>query len=49
MFKHICDPCECDDCIYIDEGDFFCMREQEIVISDFVPTDEYLCCLQEKD
>lgn len=44
-----CDPSECDDCIYIGEGDFYCQNEQEIVISDFVPTDEYLCCLGEKN
>lgn len=43
-----CEPSECDDCIYIGEGDFWCQNEQEFVISDFVPTDEYLCCCKAK-
>lgn len=46
--KKICDPAECDSCLYIGEGDFLCDEYQEIVVSDFEPTDSYLICEEEK-
>lgn len=42
--KKVCDPAVCDDCIYIGDGDFLCDKFQEIVISDWEPTEEYLKC-----
>jgi len=39
-----CDPAVCDDCIYIGEGDFLCERYQEIVVSEWEPTEHYLVC-----
>jgi len=37
--------CEmCDNCIPIGEGDHLCDECQEIVISEYSPTDEYLKC-----
>lgn len=35
---------ECDNCVYIGEGDFFCLLKEEIVMSDFAPTDKFACC-----
>ena len=40
----MCDPGVCDECLYIGEGDFLCDRHQEIVVSDWTPTEEYLMC-----
>ena len=39
-----CDPGMCEECLYIGDGDFFCDKLQEIVISDWQPTDDYLGC-----
>lgn len=39
-----CDPGMCKECRYIGDGDFFCDKLQEIVVSDWQPTDEYLGC-----
>ena len=39
-----CDPGMCEECRYIGDGDFFCDKLQEIVISDWQPTDDYLGC-----
>lgn len=38
--------CEnCDECVYVGEGDSLCLKIQEIVITDFgCPTEEYLGC-----
>lgn len=41
-----CDPGVCDYCLYIGEGDFVCDKTQEIVVSDWRPTDYYLTCKQ---
>lgn len=40
----ICDPSFCRDCQYIGEGDFMCDRYTEIVIADWVPTENFLLC-----
>lgn len=42
--KLLCDPGVCDDCLYICEGDFLCEKYQEIVVSDWQPTENYLMC-----
>ena len=42
--KKICDPAMCDDCVYIGEGDFLCDRHRVIVVSDWVPTEDFLVC-----
>ncbi len=39
-----CDPSVCDCCLYVGEGDFLCDRHMEIVVSDWVPTENYLMC-----
>lgn len=37
--------CEnCESCIPLGEGDFFCDVEADIVICDYEPTDDYLSC-----
>lgn len=37
--------CEkCGNCNYVGEGGFLCDVHMEIVIDDFAPTFEYLCC-----
>lgn len=38
----------CDSCIYVGEGDHWCDETHEIVIEDFIPNENYLCCLREK-
>ena len=42
--KVFCDPGICDHCLYICEGDFLCEKHQEIVVSDWEPTENYLMC-----
>ena len=39
-----CDPGVCDNCQYICEGDFLCDEFEEIVISDWKPTANYMMC-----
>lgn len=38
---------DCQDCMALGEGDFFCDKKQEIVIADYAPTD-YFGCEEEK-
>jgi len=40
--KIFCDPNVCDHCTYILEGDFMCDITNEIVLEDWVPTDEFM-------
>ncbi len=42
--KKFCDPAVCDCCLYVGEGDFLCDEHMEIVVSDWVPTENYLMC-----
>lgn len=43
--KHrICDPAVCDECLYICEGDFLCEKHQQIVVSEWEPTEYYMMC-----
>ena len=37
-----CNPDVCPNCMYIGEGDSWCDVTQEIVLSDWVPTDNYM-------
>lgn len=39
-----CDPGICDCCQYIGDGDFLCDKHQEIVVSDWEPTEDFLIC-----
>lgn len=42
-----CDPAVCDECQYIGEGDFVCMKgDPVLVIDEWVPTDQYLRCTE---
>lgn len=34
----------CENCLYIGEGDYLCDMRQEIVVSTFEPTEEFMCC-----
>ena len=42
--QKFCDPAVCDCCLYVGEGDFLCDEHMEIVVSDWVPTENYLMC-----
>lgn len=44
----ICDPGFCESCQYIGEGDFLCDRYTEIVIADWMPTENFLLCEEKK-
>lgn len=39
-----CDPGACHCCQYIGDGDFLCDEHQTIVVSDWEPTEDYMCC-----
>ncbi len=39
-----CDPGVCDNCLYICEGDFLCDKYEELVVSDWEPTEHYMMC-----
>ena len=42
--QKFCDPAVCDCCQYIGEGDFLCDKHMEIVVSNWMPTENYLMC-----
>lgn len=47
MSKKICDPGMCDDCTYIGEGSFACMKDPSdvvIVMDGWEPTESYMHC-----
>ena len=44
-----CDPGACSFCEYIGEGDFFCNWQDNIVVSDWEPTDMYMKCKKAKE
>ena len=35
---------DCSSCIYVGDGGYLCDCHQEIVIEDFAPTCEFMCC-----
>ena len=37
----------CDSCLPIGEGDHYCDEENVIVIEDYVPNENYCCCMKE--
>ncbi len=42
--EKFCDPAVCDCCVYVREGYFLCYEYVEIVVADWVPTENYLMC-----
>lgn len=46
--KWVCDPANCDHCLYIGEGDFICDsfpgEAYVAVMTDWMPTERYLHC-----
>lgn len=34
----------CENCVYVGEGDFVCLLTHELVLEDFAPTDNFNCC-----
>lgn len=40
----VCDPGVCSCCQYLGEGDFLCDKHMEIVIADWIPTENFLMC-----
>ena len=45
--KHLTDMLNChncENCTYIGEGDYMCGMSNEIVISDWQPTEDYYTC-----
>lgn len=47
--EKICDPGMCDECVYIGEGDFLCEKYNEIVLSDWEPTEDFTMCIKEDE
>jgi len=44
----ICDPEQCEHCVYLGEGDFACDdNDFAIVIENWEPTDDYMICEKE--
>lgn len=41
------DCLSCEHCIPIGEGDHWCDETQEIVIEDYIPNENYRCCVKE--
>lgn len=39
-----CDPGACPNFQYIGDGDFLCDKTNEIFVSDWEPTDDYMSC-----
>ena len=35
---------ECDHCLYIGEGDHICDVNNEVITSDWEPTEKFYCC-----
>ncbi len=35
---------DCDNCIYVGEGGYWCDRYNEIVIDDFIPSNSFMIC-----
>lgn len=42
MAQKICN--ECENCLYIGEGDSICELNNEIVLEDWTPTDKFMWC-----
>jgi len=51
LFPSLCAPEECDECIYIGEGDFVCCKDNRntTVLEDFIPTVDYMWCRRERE
>ena len=50
MKKHKCKDknikccMNCEHCLPIGEGDHWCDEKMEIVLEDYIPSENYLCC-----
>lgn len=44
-----CDPAVCHECEYLGDGDFICWKQDEIVIADWEPTENFLMCNGRKE
>lgn len=40
---------ECDNCVYVGEGDFFCDKVMDFVIDDWLPADSFGGCKNGND
>lgn len=39
----------CDSCVPLGEGDHFCNKMNVIVVEEYVPNENFCCCLGEED
>ena len=46
--QRVCNPDACPNCMYVGEGDSWCDKIGEIVLSDWEPTEYYMGVLQER-
>lgn len=35
---------DCDNCMYLEEGDSMCDVNDKIILEDWIPTDDYFWC-----
>lgn len=42
--EKFCDPAVCNECDYLGDGDFICWKQDEIVVTDWEPTEYFLMC-----
>lgn len=48
--QRVCNPDTCPNCMYVGEGDSWCDKIGEIVLSDWEPTEYYMgCCKKGKE
>lgn len=48
--QRACNPDACHNCMYVGEGDSWCDKIGEIVLSDWEPTEYYMgCCKKGKE
>lgn len=40
---------ECDNCVYVGEGDLFCDKVMDLVIDDWLPSDSFGGCKSGND
>lgn len=47
--EKFCDPAVCNECDYLGDGDFICWKQDEIVVTDWEPTENFLMCNRGKE
>lgn len=48
--QRVCNPDACPNCMYVGEGDSWCDKIGEIILSDWEPTEYYMgCCKKGKE